>query len=98
MRLSEKIRSGGKLHRRYDQTATPYRRLLDSGQLSADTQQALQRQYDALSPKKLMQIIQKKQLQLFSIISKSDAHLRRRTQPRSVTSLLTQRPPVRLPR
>jgi hypothetical protein len=98
MRLSEKIRVGGKVHRRYDQTATPYQRLLDSGQLSADARQHLQRQYDALSPKKLMQIIQEKQEQLFRILRKSDTDLHRRIQPRSVTSFLTQWAKVRLPR
>ena len=98
MRRAEKTRIGSKVHRRYDQTATPYQRLLDSGQLSQEARQNLQRQYQTLSPKKLMQIVQEKQQQLFRILLKSDAQLRRHTQPRSVTSLLTQQPAVRLPR
>ena len=51
MRLSEKTRLGAKVHRRYDQTATPYQRLLDSGQLSSTARAALERRYDGLSPK-----------------------------------------------
>ena len=99
MRLSEKTRIAGKIHRRYDRTATPYQRLLDSGQLGLEARQNLQRQYDSLSPTKLMQIIQEKQQQLFRLLRTSDnMNLRRRTQPRSVTSLLTQRLPVQLPR
>ena len=98
MRLAEKTRIGAKVHRRYDQTATPYQRLFDSGQLSPSARQNLQRQYRALSPIKLMQIIQEKQQQLFQFLRKSDTNLRRRLQPRLVTSFLTQRPKVRLPR
>jgi hypothetical protein len=98
MRLQEKTRIGGKVHRRYDQTATPYRRLLGSGQLSLEAQRNLERQYDSLSPAKLMQIIREKQRQLSALILNSDPHRQRRTQPRSVTSFPTQRPTVRLPR
>jgi hypothetical protein len=98
MRLAEKTRIGAKVHRRYDQTATPYQRLLDSGQLNASAREHLQHHYNLLSPTKLMQIIQEKQAQLFRILRKSDANVCRHTQPRSVTSFLTQRPAVRLPR
>jgi hypothetical protein len=98
MRLSEKIRVGSKVHRRYDQTATPNQRLLDSGQLSSTARTALQHCYDALSPKQLMQIIQQKQQQLFTILRKSDADRRRRIHPPWVTRFLTQWPALRLPR
>jgi hypothetical protein len=98
MRLKEKTRLAGKLHRRYDHTATPYRRLLNSRQLSTSAREALQRQYDQLSPIKLMRIIQEKQRQLFRILRQNDTDARRRTQPRPVTSFMTQQPNVRLPR
>lgn len=95
MRPAEKTRIGSKLHRRYGQTTTPYQRLLDSGQLSTKPVKICSLNTTRLAPKKLMQIIQEKQQQLLRILRKSDAQLRHRTQPRSVTSLLTA---VRLPR
>ena len=96
MRLSEKVRIGSKVHRRYDATATPYQRLLASGQLGLLAGHSLERQYNLLNPIQLMQIIQQKQDQLFRILRKNTTDQPRRTQARSVTSLLTQRPAVRL--
>jgi len=34
LKLKAKVRSGGKIHRQYEEARTPYQRLLDSGQLS----------------------------------------------------------------
>ncbi|MGA8594731.1 MAG: hypothetical protein WB676_08305, partial [Bryobacteraceae bacterium] len=96
MRSSEKVRIGSKVHRRYDATATPYQRLLASGQLGLLAGHSLERQYNLLNPIQLMQIIQQKQDQLFRILRKNTTDQPRRTQARSVTSLLTQRPAVRL--
>jgi hypothetical protein len=44
MRLKSKTRNGSKVHRKYDIAATPYQRLLASGQLSSRARQALQSQ------------------------------------------------------
>jgi hypothetical protein len=100
MRLSSKTRRGSKIHRRYDQPATPYRRLLQSGQLSSAATERLARLYDSLSPITLMKQIQQRQTDLWNLVRKSgqtDSPARKLT-PRSVTSFLTQRPAVRLPR
>ena len=35
MKLKEKVRVGGKIHRKYDEPKTPYQRLLESGQILA---------------------------------------------------------------
>jgi hypothetical protein len=99
MRLAEKNRVGSKVYRRYDQPATPYQRLLDSGQLSAQARLALQRQYESLSPVKLNQVIREKQQQIFASIFRSrSAQKTRRILPHSVTFPMTQQPTVRLPR
>lgn len=100
MRLSSKIRRGSKLHRRYDQPATPYQRLLQSGQLSSAATEMLARLYDSLSPITLMKQIQQRQTDLWNVLRKraeTDPPVRKLT-PRLVTSFLTQRPAVRLPR
>ena len=97
LRLSRKTRTGSKVHRRYDTAKTPFQRLVESGQLSSETRRSLQQQYDSLNPVTLMDQIQKRQNQLLQIIRKSTAGSRR-LRPRSVTSLVTQRPAVRLPR
>jgi len=100
MRLSSKVRRGSKIHRRYDQPATPYQRLLQSGQLSSAATERLARLYDSLSPITLMKQIQQRQTDLWNVVRKraqTDSPLRKLT-PRSVTSFLTQRPAVRLPR
>ncbi len=44
MKLKEKVRQGGKIHRKYDEPRTPYRRLLESGQCKPSAQQRLQAQ------------------------------------------------------
>ena len=64
MRLESKIRVGSKLQRRYDLPATPYQRLLDSGQLSVQARRQLQQQYDAINPVALMKQIQQRQTEL----------------------------------
>jgi hypothetical protein len=98
MRLHSKTRVGSKVLRRYDVPMSPYRRLLDSGQLSTPSRQRLQRKYDSLNPVALMKEIQLRQTQLLNLVrqhSRSAAPTRRTIRPRSVTSLLIQRPTVR---
>jgi hypothetical protein len=49
LKLKEKERVGGKIHRKYAPAATPYQRLLDSGQLSAVAEKRLRKQYEQLN-------------------------------------------------
>jgi len=49
IKLKEKVRVGGKIHRRYDQPKTPYQRILESGQISKAARQRLQAQYESLN-------------------------------------------------
>ncbi len=50
MRLESKLRAGAKVHRRYGLPATPYQRLLASGQLSPMAHQSLEQHYESLNP------------------------------------------------
>jgi hypothetical protein len=49
IKLLEKVRVEGKIHRKYDQAKTPYQRLLESGQISAAARKALEAQYACLN-------------------------------------------------
>lgn len=100
MRLVSKVRTGGRVHRVYDEPATPYQRLLASGQLSTIAEEALQAKYASLNPIALRRQIEERQRQLHKLVLHNDdtsPSRQRRLQPRSVTSFMTQRAAVRLP-
>ena len=58
-KLLSKRRVGSKVLKRYDSAQTPYQRVLAAGGLSADQQQALTTQYQALDPITLARDIQR---------------------------------------
>jgi hypothetical protein len=73
MKLREKVRVGGKLHRKYDEPKTPYQRLLDSGQLSAAARKRLQTRYESLNVAQLRRHIEELRQRLFDYLeSKPD--------------------------
>lgn len=69
MKLRAKTRVGGKIHRQYDEPRTPYQRLLESGQLSAQAREELRRTYESLSVVKLRHEIEQGQDRLFELVS-----------------------------
>ncbi|MBI4457275.1 MAG: hypothetical protein HY644_15455 [Acidobacteria bacterium] len=52
-KLQEKIRHGSRVTKRYDRPLTPYRRLIESAQLSKQCKQMLRRQFRSLNPAEL---------------------------------------------
>lgn len=50
MKLKEKVRIKGKIHKKQGNAMTPYKRLMESGTLSPDEQAALKKVYDSLNP------------------------------------------------
>lgn len=68
MKLIEKVRIQGKIHRKYDEPKTPYQRLLESGQLSAAARKRLERQYESLSVAQLRRRIEELRNKLFDLI------------------------------
>ena len=70
MKLKEKVRIGGKIHREYDEPKTPYLRLLESGQISAVARQRLETRYASLNVAALRRRIEKLQARLFAYIDK----------------------------
>jgi hypothetical protein len=99
MRLAAKTRRGSRVHRRYDVPATPYQRLLASGQLSQAARESLQQRYASLNPIQLRQQIEQRQSELLRTLRRSETRPDsvRKLTPRSVTSFVTQRAAVRLP-
>jgi len=49
IKLIEKIREGGRIHRKYDQPRTPFQRVMESGQISEAAAKQLQARYESLN-------------------------------------------------
>jgi hypothetical protein len=68
LKLKAKERVGGKIHRKYRPAATPYQRLLDSGQLSAVAEKRLRKQYEQLNVVELRRDIDRLRNALFDLV------------------------------
>jgi hypothetical protein len=66
MKLLEKVRSGGKIHRKYDQAKTPYARLMESGQLSPAARKRLAAEHQSLDVADLRNRLEQLKQQLFA--------------------------------
>jgi len=64
MKLREKVRDGAKVTKRYDTPKTPYKRVLESKEISKTVKERLKRQYAQLNPAELKRQIDKLQKQL----------------------------------
>jgi hypothetical protein len=60
MKLVEKVRDGGSVHRRYDTPATPYQRIMADERIDVDTKQRLTEVYRSLNPAHLKRTIDRK--------------------------------------
>jgi len=65
MKLKEKIRIKGKVHRKYDVPKTPYQRVKESDQISEKVKKQLQDLYQSFNPAELKRKIDKKIHKLF---------------------------------
>ena len=72
MKLVEKVRVEGKIHRKYDQPKTPYQRLIESGQISATARKALMTQYESLNVAALRRRVEELRNRLFDHLSASN--------------------------
>ena len=70
IKLKEKVRINGKIHRKYDKAKTPYQRLMESDQISLKTKIRLKKKYDSLNPAELKRKIDKKLNNLYKVYSK----------------------------
>jgi hypothetical protein len=63
----EKIREGGRVHRKYDLAKTPYQRLMESDQISSEAKEELKAIYLSLNPAQLKRTIEAKLDQLYKL-------------------------------
>ena len=70
IKLIQKIRIKGKIHRRYDQPKTPYRRIMESPLVKEEKKQDLKATYEALNPAELKRTIDQKLNLLYKIYQK----------------------------
>jgi hypothetical protein len=66
IKLVEKIRVEGKIHRKYDEPRTPFQRLMESGQISQAARKRLQTQYESLNVAALHRRIEELRGRLFA--------------------------------
>ena len=89
MKLKEKIREKGKVHRRYEVPKTPYHRLIESAHIPEGTKQELTQLYRSLNPAHLKRKIDEKTHQLFKLYEEKnggrEALLSKKQSPRSAT-------------
>jgi len=102
MKLERKERAGGRVHRSHDIPRTPFQRLLESGQLTAEKRAELQALYERLNPAELKRTIDRKLGELYEIYQRKKkrpitVNPYKKLEPSMVTFLVRERPAVRLP-
>lgn len=94
IKLKEKIRIKGKIHRKHHKAKTPYQRVMENKNVPEGTKQKLKKIYDNLNPAELKREIDKK-LDLLVIVYKtknnsSKVALDKKLKPFSVRKLITE--------
>jgi len=86
MKLKEKIRDKGKVHRKYDTPKTPYQRLMESERIPEETKKKLTELYQSLNPAELKRKIDEKVHRLFKVYEekerRKEASLSKKQTPR----------------
>lgn len=101
MKLKEKIREGGRVHRKYDIAKTPYQRLMEWEQISPEAKEQLRVVYLSLNPAQLRRAIEAKLDRLYNLYQGKKRNgmvepFKKQT-PRTVTNYMIQPDPFRLP-
>lgn len=76
MKLTEKIRVGSKVKKRYDEPKTPYQRVIESPLVRGEGREKLKEQYDTLNPVELKRNITKLQNRLLKLQGMKRVHRR----------------------
>lgn len=94
MKLKEKVREGGKVHRRYDTPKTPYRRVMESDQIPEERKEELKKLYLSLNPAQLKREIEAKLDRLWEVYQRKKgicmAKPHKRQRPHMVTNYMIQ--------
>lgn len=99
MKLISKERVGAKIRRKYDKARTPYKRIMESKEVSLKKKQELTKIYESLNPAELKRAIDKKLALLYQAYQeKSKSRQKVQTKEKltsiSVTSLIAQPDPI----
>jgi len=101
MKLKEKTRAGGRVHRKYDLPKTPYQRLMASDQISKEEKEKLEAIYLSLNPAELKRTIEVKLDQLYKGYQAKRGAQRvepfKKQSPRTVTNYMIQPESIQLP-
>ena len=101
MKLTEKVRIGGSVKRKYDIPKTPYHRLRESTQISDKTKAEFESLYLSLNPAQLKRDIESELDKLYQAYeekrSTQEVDPHRKLAPHTVTSFMMQQPKVGLP-
>ena len=98
MKLKEKIRIGGKIHRKYEKVKTPYQRVMESKEVSKVKKQELKQIYQAINPAQLKRDIEANQDMLYKVYQKKNGIQKvksnKKLKPTTVTFLTAQPEPI----
>ena len=101
MKLKEKIRDKGKVHRKYDTPKTPYQRLMESDKVPKTAKSKLEALYLSLNPAELKRSIDVKLKILYKAYEEKNNSQAvepfKKQKPTTVTFHMTQQEVVRLP-
>lgn len=96
MKLKEKVRNKGKIHRKYEESKTPYQRLMESNQLTEERKKELKIIYDGLNPAELKRQIDRKLNKLYKAYQKKMGSKSIDTKKKLTTTMVSfKRSPVR---
>jgi len=102
MKLKEKIRDKGKVHRKYDIPKTPYQRIMESEKIPEENKKELRELYQRLNPAELKRKIDEKIHLLFKTYEEKNrgrqALPSKKQTPRRVRFYMTQQQPIGLGR
>lgn len=94
IKLKEKIRIKGKIHRKHHKAKTPYQRVMESKAISEQAKQALKAAYENLNPAELKRTIDKKLDLLVAAYKEKNNSLKvaseKKMKPFSVRKLITE--------
>lgn len=98
IKLISKERIGGKIHRKYDDPKTPYRRVVDSDEVEEKLKQKLMKVYISLNPAQLKRSIDEKLNKIHMIYKHKNktqnVDLRKKLKPTMVTFLIADQQPI----
>ena len=96
MKLKEKVRNKGKIHRKYEESKTPYQRLMGSNQITEERKDELKKIYDGLNPAELKRQIDRKLDNLYKAYQKKMRSKSIDTKKKLTTTMVSfKRSPVR---